>query len=65
MGKAQTLTTTRTVTCHLTNDTDDEVDATTIEEEDWIEYKKRSTNDAMEKIENAKIRCLKQDSHKK
>ena len=27
------------------------------EEEDWIEYVKRSTNDAIEKMGNAKIRC--------
>ena len=28
-----------------------------IVEEDWIEYIKRSTDEAMEKMENAKIRC--------
>ena len=40
------------------NDTGEEiVDTTEIEEEDWIEYKETSTNDAMEKMENAKIRC--------
>ena len=32
-------------------------DTTEIEEEDWIEYMKRSTNDATEKMEIAKIRC--------
>ena len=39
------------------NDTDEEIDVTEIEEEDWIEYKRRSTNDAMEKMKNAKNRC--------
>ena len=28
-----------------------------IEEEEWIDYIKRSTDEAMEKMENAKIRC--------
>ena len=28
-----------------------------IEEEEWIEYIKRSTDEAIEKMENAKIRC--------
>ena len=39
------------------NDTEEEIDTTEIEEEDWIEYIKRSTNDAVEKMGNAKIRC--------
>ena len=34
-----------------------EIDAAEIEEEDWMEYIKRSTNEAMEKMENEKIRC--------
>ena len=38
-------------------DTDEETDTTVIEDEDWIEYITRSTDEAMEKIENAKIRC--------
>ena len=38
------------------NDTDEEIDITVIEE-DWIEYIKRSTDEAIEKMENAKIRC--------
>ena len=46
------------------NDTEEEIDTTEIEEEDWIEYIKRSTNDAMEKMENAKIRCWNK-THKK
>ena len=37
------------------DDVDEEMDA--IEEEDWIEYTKRSTVDAMDKMERAKIRC--------
>ena len=32
------------------NDTEEEIDTTEIEEEDWIEYMKRSRNDAMEKM---------------
>ena len=39
------------------NDTDDEIDTTATEEEEWIEHMKRSTDEAIEKIENAKIRC--------
>ena len=39
------------------NDTDEEIDTTVIGEEDWIEYIKRCTDEAMEKMENAKIRC--------
>ena len=39
------------------NDTEEEIDTTDIEEEDWIEYMKRSTDEAMEKMENAMIRC--------
>ena len=31
------------------NDTEEEIDTTEIEEEDWIEYIKRSTNDAMKR----------------
>ena len=34
-----------------------EIVTTTIEEEDWIEYIKRSTDEAIEKMESAKIRC--------
>ena len=39
------------------SDNDEEMDAAEIEEEDWIEYIKRSTNEAVEKMENEKIRC--------
>ena len=39
------------------DDADEEIDTTVIEEENWIEYIKRSTEDAMEKMERAKIRC--------
>ena len=39
------------------SDNDEEIDVAEIEEEDWIEYIKRSTNEAMEKMENEKIRC--------
>ena len=46
------------------DDADEEIDTTVIEEEDWIEYIKRSTEDAMEKMERATIRCWNR-SHKK
>ena len=39
------------------DDADDEIDTTLIEEEYWIEYVKRSTDDATEKMECVKIRC--------
>ena len=39
------------------NDTNDEIDTTAIEEEEWLEYIKRNTAEAIEKIENAKTRC--------
>ena len=37
-------------------DTDEEIDATE-NEEDWIEYIKRSTKEAEEHMENHKIKC--------
>ena len=47
------------------DDVDDGIDTTLIEEEeDWIEYIKRSTEDVMEKMESAKIRCWNK-THKK
>ena len=39
------------------NDTDEEIDTAEIEEEDWIEYMKRSTDEAMERMKTAKIHC--------
>ena len=33
------------------SDNDEGIDAAEIEEEDWIEYIKRSTNEAMDKME--------------
>ena len=39
------------------SDNDEEIDAAEIEEEDWVDYTKRSTNEAMEKMGNEKIRC--------
>ena len=39
------------------SDNDEEIDAAEIEEEDWVDYIKRSTNEAMEKMGNEKIRC--------
>ena len=46
------------------DDADEEIDTTVTVEEDWIEYIKRSTEDAMEKMERAKIRCWNR-THKK
>ena len=46
------------------DDADEEIDITVTEEEDWIEYIKRNTEDAMEKMERAKIRCWNR-THKK
>ena len=58
-GDGQSTTTHNDVDSEVSfeDDADDEIDTTTIEEEDWIEYIKRSTEDAMEKMECAKIRC--------
>ena len=39
------------------DDPDEEMDTITIEEEDWIDYIKRSTADALDKMEHAKNRC--------
>ena len=38
-------------------DSEKEIDTIEIEEEDWIDYIKRSTADALDKMERAKIRC--------
>ena len=46
------------------NDTDDDIDTTVLEEEEWINYIRRSTDEAMEKMENAKIRFWKK-THKR
>ena len=40
-------------------DNDEEIDAAEIEEEEWVEYIKRSTIEAVEKMVNKKIRCSK------
>ena len=45
-------------------DSDEEMDTVEIEEEDWIEYIKRSTADALDKMDRAKIRCWNR-THKK
>ena len=63
-GKAQTLTKTRTADVSFENDTEEEINTTEIEEKVWVDYIKRSTNDAMEKMGNAKIRCWNK-THKK
>ena len=46
------------------SDNDEEIDAAEIQEEDWLEYIKRSTIEAMEKMENEKIRCWKMTQRK-
>ena len=46
------------------DDADEEIDTTSIKEEDWIEYIKRSTEEAMEKMESAKMLCWNK-THKK
>ena len=38
-------------------DTDEEIDTAMIDEEDWVEYMKRSTEEAMERMKPAKIQC--------
>ena len=40
------------------SDADEEIDTSEIEEEDWVDYIK-STNDAIEKMWNERIRCWK------
>ena len=39
------------------NDNDEEIDTEVIEEEDWIEYMKRSTDVAIEQMKTTKIQC--------
>ena len=65
-GDGQSTTTHNDVDSEVSfeDDADDEIDTTLIEVEDWIEYIKRSTEDAMEKMECAKIRCWNR-THKK
>ena len=65
-GNGQSTTTQDDVDSEVTfeDDPDGEMDATTIEEEEWIDYIKRSTVDALEKMEHAKIRCWNR-THKK
>ena len=46
------------------DDADEEMVSTATEEEDWINYIKRSTVDAMDKMERAKIRYWNR-THKK
>ena len=46
------------------DDADEEMGTTSIEEEDWIEYTNRSSEEAMEEMESAKIPCWNK-THKK
>ena len=45
-------------------DSEKDTDTAEIEEEDWIDYIRRSTADAIDKMEHAKIRCWKR-THRK
>ena len=45
-------------------DSEKDIDTIAIEEEDWIDYIRRSTADAIDKMEHAKIRCWNR-THKK
>ena len=65
-GDGQSTTTHNDVDSEVSfeDDADDEIDTTLIEEQDWIEYIKRSTEDAMKKMECAMIRCWNR-THKK
>ena len=65
-GDGQSATTHNDVDSEVSfeDDADDEIDTTLIEEEDWIENVKRSTGEAMEKMESVKIRCWNK-THKK
>ena len=47
------------------DDPDEEMDTTTIEEEDWIDNIKRSIVDALDKMERAKMRCWNRRTHTK
>ena len=46
------------------SDNDEEIDTTVIEEEEWIEYIKKNTDEATEKMSHAKIRCW-NNTHKR
>ena len=65
-GDGQSTTTQDDVDSEVSfeDDADDEIDTTLIEEEDWIEYIKRSTEDAMAKMAHAKMGCWNR-THKK
>ena len=65
-GDGQSTTTHNDVDSEVSfeDDANDGIDTTVIEEEDWVEYIKKSTEDAMEKMECTKIRCWNR-THKK
>ena len=46
------------------NDADQEIDTEEIQREDWIEYVKRSTDEAMERMKNSKNPMLDQCTQK-
>ena len=48
----------------LESDNDEEIDTAEIEEEEWIEYMKKSTILAIEKMDNEKKRCWKLSQRK-
>ena len=49
----------------LDDGSEKEMDTIEIQDEDWIEYIKRSTVDALDKMERAKIRCWNRTHTKK
>ena len=53
----QTQIATKAATFYFMNDTDGEIDTGQIEEEDWIEYMKRTTDTSVERMKAAKIPC--------
>ena len=65
-GNGQSTTTQNDVDSEVSfeDDADEAIDTTVIEEEDWIDYIKRSTEDAMKQMERGKIRCSNR-THKK
>ena len=54
---AQIPNATKTAKCLFINDTDEEIDTAQVEEEELIEYMKRSTKDAEDKMRAANIPC--------
>ena len=58
-GKSDTSHNDQDSDVSLEIDNDEEIDAAEIEEEEWVEFIQKSTIEALEKMENEKIRCWK------